>query len=107
LCGAADSERRDAHDGVAGLDLPPEFYEDFEHTACERGADGAVFFRRHNKDGRDFHGGGELDDGGFGGFEAEIFALGLGEGDGAGVGGSAHFGAVVVVMAWAGKEGHG
>jgi hypothetical protein len=63
-----------------------------------------VFFRRDNEDGGNFDRGGEIDDGGRAGFEAEVFALGFGEGDGAGMGGGAHFGAVMVVVAWSGEE---
>jgi hypothetical protein len=105
LRGTADGEWGDAHDGVAGLDLLTEFHQDLHDTTSEGCADGAVFFRWNNEDGGNLDRGGEIDDGSFGGFEAEVFALGFGEGDRTGESGGAHF--RPVVMAWASVESHG
>ena len=99
LGGAADGKRGDANDGVASLDVLAEFHENLEHAACEGSADRAVFFRWDNENRGDFNRGGEIDDGGGSGFEAEVFALGVAEGDGAGVGGGAHLRAVVMARA--------
>ena len=103
LGGTAHGERSDAHDGIACLDLLAEFHKHLEHAAGEGCADRAVFLRRHNEDGGNLDRGAEFHDGSFSGFEAEVFALGVGEGDGAGVRGGAHLRAVVVTGA--GEQG--
>ena len=97
--GAADRERCDADHGIAGLNLLAEFYENLENASGKRRAHRAVFFGWDNEYRGDFNRGGEIDDGGGGGFEAEVFPLGVAEGDGAGVGGGAHLRAVVVARA--------
>ena len=97
--GTADCERRDANHGIAGLNLLAEFHENLENASGKRRAHRAVFFGWDNEYRGDFNRGGEIDDGGGGGFEAEVFALGVAEGDGAGVGGGAHLRAVVVARA--------
>ena len=97
--GTADRERRDADHGIAGLDLLTEFYENLENASGKRRADRAVFFGWDNEYRGDFNRGGEIDNGGGGGFEAEVFALGVAEGDGAGVRGGAHLRAVIMARA--------
>ena len=97
--GTADCERRDANHGIAGLNLLAEFYENLEHAAGKGRADRAVFFGWDNEYRGDFNRGGEIDDGGGGGFEAEVFALGVAEGDRVGVGGGAHLRTVIVARA--------
>jgi hypothetical protein len=104
LCGAADGEGSDTDDGIAGLDLLTEFHENLENATGERCADGAVLFRRDDEDGGNFDRGCEIDDGGRGGFEAEVFALGVVESDWACVGGGSHLRAVVMIVAWSGEE---
>ncbi len=97
--GTADRERRDADHGIAGLNLLTEFYENLENASGKRRADRAVFFGWDNENRGDFNRGGEIDDGSWGGFEAEVFALGVAKSNGAGVGGGAHLRAVIVARA--------
>ena len=97
--GTADRERRDANNGIAGLNLLAEFHENLENASGKRRAHRAVFFRRDNEYRGDFNRGGEIDDGSGGGFEAEVFALGVAEGDGTGVRGGAHLWAVIMARA--------
>ena len=97
--GTADRERRDADHGIAGLNLLAEFDENLENATGKRRADRAVFFGWDNEYRGDFNRGGEIDDGGGSGFEAEVFALGVAERDGSGVRGGAHLWAVVVARA--------
>ncbi len=97
--GTANRERSDANHGIAGFNLLAEFHENLENASGKRRADRAVFFGWDNEYRGDFNRGGEIDDGGRSGFEAEVFALGVAEGDGAGVDGGAHLRAVVVARA--------
>ena len=97
--GTAGCERRDANNWIAGLNLLAEFYENLENASGKRRTHRAVFFGWDNENRGDFNRGGEIDDGGRGCFEAEVFPLGVAKGDGAGVGGGAHLRAVVVARA--------